>query len=158
MPNLNSLTLCLYIIRLTVIDGINLNEEILNTFIFHICTIMLTSETNHFLSANDIPNTFSNWKYSPVGCNIDHFLYGHTFYHIHSIPFQMTCFMYLTNICCGHHFQFVICLMLYDTHPFEHDFFQCTSRAFPLLKYLIVSNLISQKKINVKLHQLMTNN
>jgi hypothetical protein len=74
MTNLNSLTLHLYVKRLTVPDGIHLNENILhhmlhlNTFIFHIRTIMLASETNIFLSADNIQNTFMNWKYSPVKC------------------------------------------------------------------------------------------
>ncbi len=36
-------------------------------------------------------------------------------------------------------------MTLYDTRPFEHDFFQWLSRALPLLKYLKVDNLIPQK-------------
>jgi hypothetical protein len=151
MPNLNNLTLCVKIIRLTTIDGIHLNEEIvnhklhLNTFIFHICTIMRTSETNHFLTTNDIQNTFINWKYSPVVCCIDHFSDGYSYCHIYSTPFQMTRFMYLTNSFRGQHFQFVTTLVLYDTRPFEHDFFEWTSRASPLLKYLTIHNLTPQE-------------
>jgi hypothetical protein len=36
-------------------------------------------------------------------------------------------------------------LTLYNTRPFEHEFFQWISQAFPLLKYLKVNNLTSQK-------------
>jgi hypothetical protein len=52
--------------------------------------------------------------------------------------------MFLTNSFRGQHFQFVTNLSLYDTRPFEHDFFKWLSHAFPLLKYLIVHNLTSQ--------------
>ncbi|CAF1099572.1 unnamed protein product [Rotaria sordida] len=151
MPNLNKLTLCLNIMRLIVIDGIHLDEEILshmlylNTFIFHICTIMSTSETNYFLSINDIKNTFHNWKYSPVNCCIDHFSNGFTYYNIYSIPFKMTRFMHLTNSFRGYHFQFITYLTLYDTRPFEYDFFEWISQSFPLLEYLLVHNSVPQE-------------
>ncbi|CAF1415750.1 unnamed protein product [Adineta steineri] len=152
MTHLNKLTLCLYVIRLTNIDGIDLNEKVLchmsdlSTFIFHICTIMTTSQTNHFLSTNDIQNTFNNWKYSPVSCNIDHFPDGYTYCHIYSIPFKMSWLMYVTNTFRDHCFQFVIDLVLYDTRPFEHEFFEWVSQAFPLLKYLTLNNMMAQEK------------
>ncbi len=151
MSNLNSLTLNLYIKRFKVIDGNHLNENILdrilhlNTFIFHICTIMLTSKTNLFLSKNDIQNTFMNWKYSSVNCCIDHYIDGCNICHIYSIPFKMNRFMFLTNRFHGHHLEYVIDLTLYDARPFKHEFFQWISRAFPLLKYLKINNLTSQK-------------
>lgn len=151
MPNLNKLTLCLYVVRLTAIDGVNLKKEILpymldvNTFIFHICTIMPTSQTNNFLTTNYIQNTFINWKYSSVNCFLDHASNGYTSSHIYSIPFKMTYLMQLTNSFRGYHFQFVIDLTLFDTRPFEHDFFHWLSQAFPLLKYLIIYNLIPQE-------------
>ncbi|CAF3544951.1 unnamed protein product [Rotaria sp. Silwood1] len=151
MPNLNKLTLSLNVMRLTVIDGIHLDEKILihmlylNTFIFHICTIISTSETNYFLSPNYIRNTFNNWKYSPVSCYIDHFSDGFTYCNIYSITCQMTRFMHLTNSSRGYHFQFVTYLTLYDIRPFEHDFFEWISRAFPLLEYLLIHNSIPQE-------------
>jgi hypothetical protein len=110
---------------------------------------MPTCQTNYFLSTNDIQNTFINWKYSEVGCSIDRFSKGSTYCHIYSIPFQMTYFMYLTNNIRNHYFQFVINLTLYDTRPFEYDFFEWMSRAIPLLKYLTLHNFIPQ----VKKHQ-----
>ncbi|CAF4293920.1 unnamed protein product [Adineta steineri] len=79
MPNLETLTLDLEIIRLTVIDGLHLNKELLihmiylNKFIFHICTILTDFEANYFLTTNDIKKTFLNWKYSSVNCCINHF-------------------------------------------------------------------------------------
>jgi hypothetical protein len=153
MPNLNSLTLNLHIKRLKVIDGIHLNEKFLchmlhlNTFIFHICTIMLTSKTNLFVSKNDIENTFMNWKYSSVNCCLDHYIDGYNICHIYSTPFKITRFIFLTNNFrgCDHHLEYVIDLTLYDARPFKNEFFQWISRAFPLLKYLKINNLIPQK-------------
>jgi hypothetical protein len=58
----------------------------------------------------------------------------------------MTHFIYLTNHFRGHHFECSTDLTLYDTRQFEHDFFEWIFRGFPLLKYLNVNNLISQKK------------
>ena len=73
MINLKKLTFCLYIIRLIVIDGDDLNEKFLrhmsnlDTFIFHICTVMSTSQTKYFLSTKNIEKNiysleiFSSW-------------------------------------------------------------------------------------------------
>jgi len=143
--------------RLTVVDGIDLNERIhrhmsnLNTFIFDICTIIPIRQTNDFLSTKDVEKTFINWKYSQVGCSIDHLSNGYTYCHIFSIPFRMTRFMYLMNNIRirNYHFQFLITLILYDTYPFEHDFFEWMSGAVPLLKYLTINNSTTQ----VKKHQ-----
>jgi hypothetical protein len=54
--------------------------------------------------------------------------------------------MYLTNTSRGHYVQFVIGLVLYDTYQFEYEFFESISRAFPLLKYLTLDNLIALEK------------
>ncbi|CAF3838869.1 unnamed protein product, partial [Adineta steineri] len=151
MPNLETLTFGLDIVRLTVIDGLHLNEKLLihmkylNKFIFHICTVLRTSQTNNFLTANDIKNTFLNWKYSSVNCCIDHFSDGYSYYHIYSTPFQMTHFTCLSNSFHGQDFLYVTNLWLFDTRPFEHDFFEWLSQACPLLKYLLIDNLTPQK-------------
>ncbi|UJR07088.1 hypothetical protein I4U23_011376 [Adineta vaga] len=150
MINLKKLTCSFYIIRLKVIDGVDLYGRILchmlnlDQFLFDICTIMPTCKANNFLSTNDIEKTFINWKYSQVGCSIDRFSNGNTYCHIYSIPFQMTYFMYLTNSIQNHSFQFVINLTLYDTRPFEYEFFQWISKAIPLLKYLTLDNFLPQ--------------
>ncbi|CAF1180627.1 unnamed protein product [Adineta steineri] len=151
MSNLETLALSLDIERLTVIDGLHLNKELLihmtylNKFRFHICTVLRTSETNYFLTTNDIKSTFLNWKYSSVSCCIDHFSSGYSHYHIYSTPFQMTHFMYLSNNFRGHYLLYVTNLKLYDTRPFEHDFFEWIPQACPLLKHLIVNNSTPQK-------------
>ncbi|CAF4463488.1 unnamed protein product, partial [Rotaria sp. Silwood2] len=72
---------------------------------------MLTLETNYFLSTNDIQNTFSNLKYSPVNFCIDYFLGDYTYCYIYSISFKMIRFNCLTTSFRGHHFQFVIDLI-----------------------------------------------
>ncbi|CAF1232734.1 unnamed protein product [Adineta steineri] len=133
MPNLETLTLCLDIIRSTVIDGLRLNEQLLihimnlNKFIFRICTVLRPSESNYLLTMNAIKNTFINWKYSSVNCCIDHFSDGYTYCHIYSTPFRMTHFMNLSNSFRGHHFLYVTSVVLYDTRSFEHDYFEWLS-------------------------------
>ncbi|CAF4006035.1 unnamed protein product [Adineta steineri] len=151
MPNLETLTFDLYIEQLTIIDGLHLSEQLLihmiylNKFVFHICTISKTSETNYFLTTNDIKNTFLNWKYSSVSCGIDHFSDGYSYCHIYSTPFQMTRFMWLSNSFRGQDFSYVTKLSLYDTRPFEHDFFEWLSQACPSLKDLHIANSTPQK-------------
>ncbi|CAF1220486.1 unnamed protein product [Adineta steineri] len=150
MPNLETLTFGLDIVRSSVIDGLHLNEELfihmkyLNKFIFHICTVLRTSQTNNFLTANDIKNTFLNWKYSSVNCCIDHFSDGYSYYHIYSTPFQMTHFTCLSNSFHGQDFLYVTNLWLFDGRPFEHDFFEWLSQACPSLKHLLIDNLTPQ--------------
>ncbi|CAF1478142.1 unnamed protein product [Adineta steineri] len=142
LKSLSSLT-----VRVSFIERLSIiTDSRVNKFLFHICTIMPTYQTNNFLSTNDIQNTFINWKYSQVGCSIDRFSNGITYCHIYSIPFQMTNFMYLTNSIRNDYFQFVINLTLYDTRPFEYDFFQWMSKAIPLLRYLTLSNFLPQVK------------
>ncbi|CAF1462450.1 unnamed protein product [Adineta ricciae] len=150
MINLKKLTLYLYTLRLKVIDGIVLNENILchmlnlDKFIFHICMFMPTCYTNDYVSTNHIENTFINWKYSQVGCSIDHLSNATSYCHIYSIPIQMTYLMYATKSIRNHYFPFLFDLTLYDTRPFEYDFFQWLSKAIPLLKYLTVDNFQAQ--------------
>ena len=62
------------------------------------------------------------------------------------MPFKATHFIHLTNSFRGYHFQFVLDLILYDTRPFEHEFFERISHAFPFVRYLLVHNLKPQKK------------
>ncbi|CAF4230497.1 unnamed protein product, partial [Adineta steineri] len=137
MPNLKTLTFGLNIVRLTVIDGLHLNEELLihmtylNKFIFHICTVLPVFEAKYFLTTNDIKKTFLNWKYSSVNCCINHFSDGYSYYHIYSTPFQMIRFKCLSNSCRGQDFLYVTNLWLFDTRPFEHDFFEWLSQACP---------------------------
>ncbi|CAF4398004.1 unnamed protein product, partial [Adineta steineri] len=57
----------------------------------------------------------------------------------------MTDFMCLSNSFCGQDFLYVTNLWLFDTRPFEHDFFEWLSQACPLLKDLLIANLIPQK-------------
>ncbi|CAF2418395.1 unnamed protein product [Rotaria sp. Silwood2] len=137
--------------RLTFIDRIHLDEQVLNymsklnSFTFHICTFISTSNTVQFLSTNDIQKTFIDWKYSLISCCVDYFSNEIGLCHIYSTPVKITRFMYVTNSFRGSHFQFVTDLKLYDTHSFEHDFFEWASQAFPLLNKLTIFNLIPQE-------------
>ena len=137
-----------------MIDGIHLNEKILrylsnlNTFIFDICTILPPYQAKPLLSTKDLENTFIQWKYSQVNCSVDHFSTGLTFCHIYLTPHRMPHFMYLTNSICNrkNYFQFVITVILYDTRPLEHDFFEWMSKAVPRLKHLTLESLAPQVK------------
>lgn len=152
MRNLNRLTLRLDIMRSSVVDGIHLNEKIvstmphLNTFLFHLCTKMKTSSMNYLLTTNDVESTFTNWKYSPVVCTVDHFSDGFTDCHIYSKPFPFNRFVCLPGSLCGQDFRFLTSLSLFDTRPFEHDFFQWISETMPLLNFLLIHNLTAQEK------------
>ena len=156
MINLKNLTLSFNAVRFTVIDGVDLNEKILpylsslQTFVFDICTILPSCRTKSSLSTKDLENTFIHWKYSQVNCSVDHFSNGLAYCHIYSIPYKMTHFMYLTNTIRNQnqYFQFVITLILYDTRPFEHDFFEWMSKAVPRLKYLTIEISTPQLKQN----------
>jgi len=103
MISLNKLRLHFNAIRFTMIDGINLNENIvrylsnLHTFVFDICTILPRSPKNSFLSTADLEKTFTHWNYCPVNCSVDHFSTGLTYCHMYSIPYRTTHFMYFTN-------------------------------------------------------------
>ncbi|CAF4397547.1 unnamed protein product, partial [Adineta steineri] len=70
---------------------------------------------------------------------------GFGYCHIYSTPFQMARFRALSNSFRGQDFSSVIELSLFDTRPFEHDFFEWLSQACPLLKDLIVNNSTPQE-------------
>ena len=154
MINLKKLSLSLNVVRLTVIDGVDLNEKILRylsslqTFVFDICTILPPYEAKSLLSTKDLEKTFTHWKYSQVNCSVDQYSNGLTYYHVYSIPYKMTHFMFLTNTIRNQnqYFEFVITLVLYDDRPFEHDSFEWISKAVPRLKYLTIEISAPQLK------------
>lgn len=154
MINLKELTLSLNVHRTTFIDRTHLDEEFLNympklnTFIFHICTSLLTYHGMQMLSTDDIQKTFIDWKYSSISCCVDYLANAVGLCHIYSTPVKINRFMYITNSFRDNHFQFVTNVLFYDTRSFEHDFFQWTSRAFPLLVKLKISNFSQQEKKN----------
>ncbi|CAF3502637.1 unnamed protein product, partial [Rotaria sp. Silwood2] len=151
MPNLKNLILCLNVIRMRFIDGIHLEKEILShlsqltTFIFHIRTIMPLLYSYHHASVDDVQNTFSHWKYGQVNCHVDYFSDKAGQCHIYSVPFKIEYIYGVTNSFFGSSFHLVMDLRLFDVRPFEHVYFNWIARAFPLLKYLTIDNIIPQE-------------
>jgi len=151
MINLKNLALYLNTRRRVFIDRIHFDRMIfhrisqLNSFTFHISTTMSTYDTNQFLSANDIQNTFNDWKYSLVHCSVYYFANQLAVSHIYSTTAKRTCIPFVTKRFHRIPFQFVTDLKLYGTYSFEHHFFEWIARTFPLLKYFTLHNLTPQE-------------
>ena len=64
--------------------------------------------------------------------------------HLYSYPFLMKSYEYITNHFPGGFYPYVHIVLLYDEHPFEHQFFRQISLAFPLMSRLTVINYCSQ--------------
>ena len=151
MPNLKELTLGLTVTRMTFIDGVHLNTEILTRlskltkFIFHIYTTMPLIYPHDDRSTDDVQKTFDHWKYGRVNCHVDYFEDKAGQCHIYSIPYTMERITGVTNNFFGNSFHLVTDLWLFDVRPFEHVFFNWISRASPLLKYLTINNKTQQE-------------
>ena len=151
MPNLKELTLGLTVTRMTFIDGVHLNTEILTRlskltkFIFHIYTTMPLIYPHDDRSTDDVQKTFDHWKYGRVNCHVDYFEDKAGQCHIYSIPYTMERITGVTNNFFGNSFHLVTDLWLFDVRPFEHVYFNWINQAFPLLKYLRISNMIPQE-------------
>jgi hypothetical protein len=65
--------------------------------------------------------------------------------HIYSLPYQFKQFYYLNNSFKGGMFSKVQCLLMTDSRPFEHNFFQVISQDFPFLKMLWILNYQPQQ-------------
>lgn len=160
MLNLEELTLYIKIKnRTTVIDGIHIYNEILvhlpRLHIFNFCiSINIHMEYFvHYLSQNDIQQTFSKIKHQKMDYIVN---YRHdvAICHVFSLPFM---FDYLESI--GNKFPSIIFnhvtrLTVCDKVPFRHEFFHRITWSFPLLKHLWV---INYESLSLKLDKLNSN-
>jgi len=157
MSNLEELTLYLRVRRddLFYIDGHHLSNEIfihmprLNKFIFSISVVALNLDDNlTYLSNDDIQRSFVGEIYPSVGSYTNQNLMEKGVQcHIHSLPYQFHMFHDLNNSFQGDMiFEKVHWLVLYDTRPFEQEFFRLISRCFPCLRTLRVEN--DEQQIN----------
>jgi len=151
MSNLEILTLFLTVKnRRRFIDGNHLNNEILvhmpqlNTFTFCIRTISNINNGINWQSTEDIQQSFINKKWSQVICWADHFSNGTALSNVFSLPFTMKQMDGITNSFPGGIFPSVHSLSMLDVRSFEHDFFSLIAQAFPSLRKLRLTNLISQ--------------
>ncbi|CAF1379209.1 unnamed protein product [Rotaria sordida] len=146
MLNLEELTLYITIKnRTTLIDGIHISNEILvhmprlHIFDFCISTNINMDHLGHFLSKDDIQQTFTNTIYRQVDCIISNG-YNIATYCVFSLPFMFDCLESIGNTFPNIIFSNVTRLTVNDIVPFKHEFFHRIAWSFPLLKHLWVIN------------------
>jgi hypothetical protein len=155
MINLEELMLFLSILRVnsTYIDGIQLYDDILiympllKKFSFSINTGVLCKNMKINLASNeDIQRSFNRKEYEQVGSYVKIIETDvESSCHIYSLPYHFQSFGDLDNSFQGGVFCNVRCLVLKDSHPFEHNFFKVISESFPYLKELYILNNEPQK-------------
>ncbi|CAF4038056.1 unnamed protein product [Rotaria sordida] len=166
MINLEELTLYITIRnRTTLIDGNHISNEILihmpqlHTLKFCISIKIHRNHFIHYLSKNDIQQSFSNIKYQQMDCIVN-YTYNITTYQIFSLPFMFDCLKSIGNIFPSIIFNHVRRLTVYDDVPFRHEFFYRIAWSFPLLKHLCVINFKPQSskldKLNLNYNQLFS--
>ncbi|CAF1244678.1 unnamed protein product [Rotaria sordida] len=159
MPNLEELTLnIINSKRITFVDGTQINNEILihmprlYKFIFNINTRTKPNDLVHYLSNDDIQRTFTNIGYEQVCCIVNYVNIGIGICHVFSLPFMFDYLEYIGNKFPPIDFSHVVSLGVYDSVPFEHEFFIRIGRFFPFLKELRVINFESQSHISSELN------
>jgi hypothetical protein len=119
----------------------------LDKLAFSICTVIVNNNVKIDLGSNeDIQRSFIGRRYGQVGSSV------HTkssknegSCHVYSLPYQFEDFLYLDNSFQGGMFDKVRRLIMTDSHPFEHQFFQIISQDFPFLRELYICNDQPQK-------------
>ncbi|CAF3436417.1 unnamed protein product [Rotaria socialis] len=150
MTRLEKLTLCLRIWRDSFIDRAHLSNEFLDhmcelrTITFYISTEGMARDSVYRKSSDDIQKTFTNIKYGPTACFIDHFHKFEAICHVYSLPFTFTRLEKITT-----HFPNIVLdtvthLLVFDITLMKHEFFMRISRAFPMLKRLTIVNTMIQ--------------
>ncbi|CAF3298665.1 unnamed protein product [Rotaria sp. Silwood2] len=159
MSNLEELTLnIINSKRNTFVDGTQINNEILvhmprlYKFIFHINTEIKLNDLVHYLSNDDIQRTFANIGYEQVCCIVNYLNIDIAICHVFSLPFVFDYLEYIGNTFPPIVFSHVVSLTVYDTVPFEQEFFIRIARFFPFLKELRVINFESQLHISNELN------
>ncbi len=153
MMNLEKLVLYLVILcKETFINGNNLKKNIINhlplsrEFVFNIRSKFSFYDEMHFLSNEDVQDTFTDFKDYEVISSIDYFPNDKSGRcHIYSYPYTLTHYDDITNNFPGGLFNCVQKVTLLDKRPFEHEFFMRIAEAFPFLKNLSITNSESQK-------------
>ncbi|CAF3807757.1 unnamed protein product [Rotaria magnacalcarata] len=151
MPNLKQLNLYFLIFgRKTFIEGNNLKDIInympqLNKFMFNIRSNVSTQNQINLPSNEDIQYTFRDYK-NQIISSIDYFpKVQDVECHIYSHPYVWKDYKNVTNSFSGGLFKCVREVLLFDEHPFEHEFFLLISQSFPFLKKITIVNETKQK-------------
>ncbi|CAM4929095.1 unnamed protein product [Rotaria socialis] len=147
MSNLEELSLYFDSLNAEIIDGYNLEKNILDymtelkKFKFNIRSITPFDNQVNLPSNNDIQNTFKNFKSSKIISYIDGFPQLNQFHcHIYSYPYSLTHYNYITNNFRGGLFKHVCKISLVDERPFEHEFFLQIAKSFPFVRELRIHN------------------
>jgi len=157
MLNLEELTLSITVQERTFIDGTSLYNEILvymprlNIFNFWICTDNMIHNSFHYLSKDDIQQTFTNIIFQQVECIVNHF-YHISQCHVFSLPFMFNVFDCIGNTFPTIIFNYVRILRVRDNVPFEHEFFIRIAWSFPLLQELTINNCRPQSSLSDRLN------
>ncbi len=151
MSNLEQLNLYFVIFgRKTFIEGNNLKNITnympqLNKFMFNIRSSIPVENQINLPSNEDIQYTFKDFKRNQT-ISIDYFPKKHDGQcHIYSHPYVWKDYNKITNNFSGGLFKCVCEVLLFDEHPFEHEFFLRIAQSFPTLKKITVVNENEQK-------------
>ncbi|CAF5013446.1 unnamed protein product, partial [Rotaria sp. Silwood1] len=151
MTHLEKLTLYIRIYnRSTFVDGTNLHKDILihmprlHTFTFYISTDIQFDDSVHYLSDNDIQQTFTNIGYHQIACSVNYFYRKYrAVCHVFSLPFTFNRLEKIPNKFPNIIFNTVTYLLVGDLIPFKYDFFIQIAKAFPSLKDFCIINVTS---------------
>ncbi|CAF4473033.1 unnamed protein product [Rotaria sp. Silwood2] len=166
MPNLEELSLYFVSTRGPIIDGDNLEKNIinhmtrLNKFIFNICSAICLDQLVNLPSNENIQSAFRNFQNSQIISFVDCFLESDLYYyHIYSYPYTWNFFNNITNNFPGGLFKYVREISLLDERPFQHEFFLRIAQSFPFINKLTLNNREPQENDNqqcliIKYHHL----
>ncbi|CAF4398270.1 unnamed protein product [Rotaria socialis] len=151
MTHLEKLTLYLRVRnRSSFVNGTHLHNEILvhmpqlHTFIFYISTENNINESVHRISNDDIQQTFTHTRYARTGCMVNYLNTFKAICHVFSLPFTFTRLNMITNQFPTIIFDYVTHLHVFDVVSLKHEFFIRISRAFPMLQFFSLVNIMFQ--------------
>jgi hypothetical protein len=155
MPNLEELGLYFSSENASIIDGYNLEKNVLNyitklkKFKFNISSVIPFNNQVNLPSDDEIQNTFQNFKTSKITSCVDCFPKLNKFHClIYSEPYPSEYYHNITNNFRGGLFNNVTEISLFDERPFEHEFFLQIAKSFPFIDGLHIHNWRSQKNDN----------
>jgi hypothetical protein len=133
--------------RPTFIDGIHLNNEILDympqlrTFNFSIITLTSVNTYVNNQLYEDIRCSFLNGKFHQVDFYFEQYPNGTARSHIYSLPYKMNAMRSISNTFPGGLFTNVRIVELTDLYcPFDYKMYDRVARSFPFLTNLTVFN------------------
>ncbi|CAF3409445.1 unnamed protein product [Rotaria sp. Silwood2] len=146
MTNLEELSLYFISVHGPIIDGDNLENNIinhmtrLNKFTFNICSVIYPDQLINVPLNEDIKYSFRNFQNNQIISSVNYFSRTELYCHVYSYPYIWTFYHNIANNFPGGLFKCVREISLYDDHPFEHDFFLRITQSFPFVRKLTIDN------------------